>query len=795
MKENPSYNIQKIKQSLLNFKNDKFKENAINFFEALGYKSTKDISFISSPEVLYNQLLEEGKVFDKNKVLFYRWKKCIGLFHYTTEELNKILQHHKLMLSEDYNQSYLFIALELNGFFYKEHELKTISQEINKCSVIPIIILFKYFDKLALSITKRRRNKINSEKDVIEDSVLRVKSYKYATDLDAKFFADLSIYRVLQTTPLHEKEKIALKEELQIPIKEDTEYKINVTKVVNRLMENSKYDDYSFDNEGRLYNRYEKRILNDAIKWYLQKIGKYKLLTKERELELAKYIENDGRISNKQEIELVLSNLKLVISIAKKYIPRLQGLEFEDIIQEGNIGLIKAVEKFDHTKGYKFSTYASWWIKQSIQRALCDKNHIIRLPVHINETLYKITQYKNKHFQQHNTEATINDIAQNLKLKEQNVLKIIKLSSNILSIDSQIGNSDLTIEDTIVAGICYQPDYIGINEIFHKYIIRLLLNKLKFKQFKVICHRKGLLGRAPKTLEEIGMMYGGVSRERIRQIELRALTKIRNLRELKDSKNYFKTIQPLNIDSNSILFKKNGISYIPERTEIARKVYNVHSENINDFQEKYIETALLNGYSKKHLNSININELFEILKNPPAQKLNKKTRQIWHSNNKNKLSIREIVSIMVDLQPNIVNNDREFCKVFDDIALSEGYTEETLPSFWTILRAAYDYKKDKDIESDKELSRAPINYHINFDNPIPNNFVFDRLPTTKEIIREILKYDISIVDNDRKLCKLFDFIAIKNGYRSNSLPKYWNIIRAVYDCKKELKDVNIEKRN
>lgn len=787
MEEYSSNDIQTIKQALLNFNQDNFKVNSIKFFEALGYKSSKDISFINSPNMLYNQLYEEGKVFDKNKVLFYRWKKCYGLFHYTTEELNNILHYHQLMLSEDYNQSYLFIAIELNGFFYKEHELKNISQEVNKCSAIPIIILFKYFDKIALSITKRRKNKLDNEKDVIEDSVIRVKPYRHATDMDAKLFADLSIYNVLKTTKLviQEKAIVHTHKEEKIRNKDITEFNIDVSKAVNRLMDESKYDDYDFESEEEKYSAYEHRILNDTIKWYLSKIGKYKLLTRERELELARHIINDGIITNEQEAELILSNLKLVISVAKRYIPRLIGMDFEDIIQEGNIGLIKAVEHFDHSKGYKFSTYATWWIKQSISRALCDKNRLIRLPVHVNETLYKMNRFKTQCFKDKNDEPTISDIAESLNLKEQNVIKITELSANILSIDSQIGNTDLSISDTLNAGIKYQPDYTGTNDMFYKYLVKLLLNKLKFKEFKVICHRKGLLKRKAKTLEEVGIMYK-VTRERIRQIEDRAYEKIKKLKALKDFKNYFSPQKPLDISSESILFKKNNVSYLPERTEIARNIYALYGINIDTFREKYIETALLNGYSNKQLELINIDELYQNLKNPSKPKAN--FEKVKPDNN-SKLSIKDIVSVMVDLEPMIVNNDREFCKTFDEIALSEGYTKETLPSYWTILRAVYDYKKDKGIEHDKQSSRTPINYDLDLSNPLLNNFDFKKTPTTKEIIREILKYKMDIAGNDREFCKLFDLIAIKNGYNPESLPKYWNIIRAVYDCKKEIKEL------
>lgn len=800
--------LQKIKQVLSRFSNNQFKENSIAFLETLGYKSQKDISFIDTPDIFYNQLQQEGKSLNKDKVLFRKWKKCIGLFHYTVEELNNILSYHNLELDENYNQSYLFLAIELNGFFYKEHELKTISEEINKCSTTPIIIIFKYFDKIAISITKRRQNELDPQKDVIEDSVIRVKRFLYATDNDAKFFADLSIYKVLKTTEL--KNSISKTDTIDHCSQIETEkiitetgkekqgnHVISIATIEENLSGYSIYDDYDFSDEEEQYTQHEKQILNDSIKWYLEKIGKYKILNKNREQELAKYIENDGKISNKQEYELVLSNLKLVVSIAKKYIPRLKGLDFEDIIQEGNIGLLRAVERYDYSRGYKFSTYATWWIKQSIARAICDKNRMIRIPVYAEERLYKIKRFSEEYTKKYNDEPTIEKISKNFNLKKETIIKLKVISADILSLDNQWGNPEKNIVDTIKDLEKYQPDYQSDNKIFYKYLIRLLLNKLRFKEFKVICYRKGLFHRKEKTLEEIGQMYK-VTRERIRQIEDKAYIQIRKIKILEDICNSYKTTSPLIIKENSILFKDKGLSYIPERTEIAKAVYKSSGNNFEEFSKLFIETANLNGYKTIHLKDLNIQNLFDYIVNPPKfpnvkkEKIEKNIEKQFYSQigakTKKPLSIKEIVAAMVDLEPYIVNNDRAFCQTFDEIAIAEGYTKESLPSYWTILRAVYDYKKDKNIAIDKKQARIAINYNINLNDPIAEHFVFNKIPNTKDIIRAILKYNENFARNDRSFCQLFDLIAIKNGYNKDALPKYWNIIRALYDCKKELKE-------
>jgi len=239
-----SDNLDLIKQALSNFNNDNFKENAIFFFKTLGYKSGREIPMpISSPNEFYlfiNEILEDSDLsINKDKLIFNKWKKCYELFQYTQDDLNNLLAEYDKKLDETYDQNYIFYAIELIGFFYKEQELSTISKEINKFSVNPIIIIFKYADKIALSVTKRRKNKFDIEKYVIENSIIRIKSYKQVSDIDAKFFADLSIYKLIHTQSL--KKKVYIKQNI---IDNDTNNKSNVYNIENHLMNDSIYDDY-----------------------------------------------------------------------------------------------------------------------------------------------------------------------------------------------------------------------------------------------------------------------------------------------------------------------------------------------------------------------------------------------------------------------------------------------------------------------------------------------------------------------------------------------------------------------
>ena len=279
---------------------------------------------------------------------------------------------------------------------------------------------------------------------------------------------------------------------------------------------------------------------DDSVRIYLQQIGKIPLLTPEEELEVAKKIyETQSEIARKV---LINANLRLVVSIAKKYIGR--GLSFLDLIQEGNMGLIKATEKFDYTKGYKFSTYATWWIQQSITRAIADKARIIRLPIHLIESINKIKKATMDLTTELGRIPVKQEIADKMGIPVSKLTSIIKATQSTISIDTPTGQKDDSnkIIDYIVDESTIAPDSLVSQESMLD-DIKGMLEQLSQKERDVLILRFGLNNDGnKKTLDEIGSIYG-FSRERIRQIENRAISKLKKLCKNKNLtsglKNYF----------------------------------------------------------------------------------------------------------------------------------------------------------------------------------------------------------------------------------------------------------------
>ena len=267
-------------------------------------------------------------------------------------------------------------------------------------------------------------------------------------------------------------------------------------------------------------------IADDSVKIYLQQIGKIKLLNPEQELEIAKEIKEKNSENAKKM--LVNANLRLVVSIAKKYIGR--GLSFLDLIQEGNMGLMRAAEKFDYSKGYKFSTYATWWIQQAITRAIADKSRLIRLPVHMIETLSKIKKISMDLTIENGTAPTKEEIAYKIGMPVSKLTALIESAQGTISMESPANQKDenTKLSDFIVDESTLSPDSkVTQDNLFCD--IKKMLNHLSEKERNVLIMRYGLDDNGEKkTLEEIGSYYG-VSRERIRQIENRAMSKLKKL--------------------------------------------------------------------------------------------------------------------------------------------------------------------------------------------------------------------------------------------------------------------------
>ena len=280
------------------------------------------------------------------------------------------------------------------------------------------------------------------------------------------------------------------------------------------------------------YFSQEGLAIDDPVRMYLKEIGKIPLLTPDRELYLAEQIALDNKAAKD---ELIEANLRLVVSIAKRHVGK--GMYFLDLIQEGNLGLIKAVEKFDYSKGYKFSTYATWWIRQAITRAIADQARTIRIPVHMVETIHKVSRTARTLLQELGREPTTDEIAERLGITADKVRDIMKIAQDPVSLETPIGEE----EDSHLGDFVEDMDSPAPSESASYSLLREqlcnILHTLTPREEQVIKLRFGLEDGRPRTLEEVGKQFN-ITRERIRQIEAKALRKLRHPSRSKTLKDY-----------------------------------------------------------------------------------------------------------------------------------------------------------------------------------------------------------------------------------------------------------------
>ena len=274
---------------------------------------------------------------------------------------------------------------------------------------------------------------------------------------------------------------------------------------------------------------------DDSVRLYLREIGKIPLLNSEEELELAhRVVAGDKKAKDK----MAEANMRLVVSIAKRYSGR--GLDFLDLIQEGNTGLLRAVEKFDPDKGFKFSTYATWWIRQAITRAIADQARTIRIPVHMVETINKLLRTQRRMTQELNREPTVEELAKELEMEPEKVEYVMKIKQDIASLDAGVGRDgdeeDSVLRDFIEDEESATPEEAASSQLL-KEQVQDILSTLSDREQKIIKMRFGLENGKSHTLEEVGQEFA-VTRERIRQIEAKALAKLRKHKDAKKLHDY-----------------------------------------------------------------------------------------------------------------------------------------------------------------------------------------------------------------------------------------------------------------
>lgn len=367
------------------------------------------------------------------------------------------------------------------------------------------------------SVTRKKKGKAKSVDEQITELISRGKTRGFVTEEEIIHIIPDIENDIEQLETLYEKfEQENIKIESTIEIIDVSENKEDTSKKTKKEVE-KEINELSLDN-----------ISNDSVQMYLREIGRVPLLTREKEVTLAKRKER-GDVAAKQN--LAEANLRLVVSIAKKYVGRSANLSLLDLIQEGNIGLFRAVEKFDYRKGYKFSTYATWWIRQAITRAIADQSRTIRIPVHMVETINKFSQVTRRLVQDLGREPMPEEIASEMGIEIEKVRHIMKISQDTVSLETSIGedDDDSTLRDFIEDTDTVLPSQTAGRQLLKEYVKEIII-ELSPREQKILKLRFGLEDGVAHTLEEIGQEFG-VTRERIRQIEAKALEKIRKHKE------------------------------------------------------------------------------------------------------------------------------------------------------------------------------------------------------------------------------------------------------------------------
>jgi RNA polymerase primary sigma factor len=483
-------------------------EDALACFEHLGWDISQRLEGIGyeSPYA-FVESRPQGARFDKEKALFWQWHKVQLLFrsHYSPKRSSGFIVLMVQMDSSEEDKNY-----------------KVISHEIAKCYKCSVLILYVVADKtLYIQHVEKRPSKDTSSREVIKDSFfkqVRLDDLYLSKTLDwlEGFSLEtlnhvVQVSRTLKSYPV----ETATGDDPWVNgvLKEDEQQHAS-------MMQKSDNDSEEEDDS----DEPKRKDNNDYVRMYLREIGRIKLLNATEEIELAKQIVEDESLGATAKEKFVKANLRLVVSIAKKYLGR--GLEFLDLIQEGNLGLILATEKFDYARGYKFSTYATWWIRQAITRAIADKARVIRLPVHMVETIKKLKKIESKLEQALSRKPDEEELAKHMGISISKLREIIQVAQEPKSLDQPVGKEEGScLIDSIEDSNAARP-FKDMADTLRKVILNHLFeSQLLPREQEVLRLRFGLGDNRERTLEEVGQLFG-LTRERIRQVEAKALSKL-----------------------------------------------------------------------------------------------------------------------------------------------------------------------------------------------------------------------------------------------------------------------------